>query len=129
MPDILDEAAWLPRFCYRLRHELLRKNFGTGGIGLRIAGDAFGEDEKTLPDGKKVGQGSWEDVDRTWAASGEDPWSTYRYAGAAAQLAHCLNLGRTRRSRGGRLGGRGEARPTHGPARTRVPATTDGSPP
>jgi len=92
VPDILDEAAWLPRFCYRLRHELMRKKFGTGGIGLRIAGDAFGEDEKTLPDGKKVGQGSWEDVNRTWAASGEDPWSTYRYAGAAAQLAHCLNL-------------------------------------
>ena len=94
VPDILDEAAWLPRFCYRLRHELLRKGYGTGGIGLRIAGDAFGEDEKTLPDGKKVGQGSWEDVNRTWAASGEDPWSTYRYAGAAAQLARCLNLAR-----------------------------------
>ncbi len=92
VPDILDEAAWLPRFCYRLRHELLDKKYGTGGIGLRIAGDAFGEDEKKLPDGRKVGQGSWEDVNRTWAASGEDPWSTYRYAGAAAQLAFCLNL-------------------------------------
>jgi hypothetical protein len=90
VPDILDEAAWLPRFCHRLRQELLRKGYGTGGIGLRIAGDAFGEDEKTLPGGKKVGQGSWEDVNRTWAASGEDPWSTYRYAGAAAHLAHCL---------------------------------------
>ncbi len=92
VPDLLDEAAWLPRFGHRLRHELLRKGYGTGGIGLRIAGDAFGDDEKTLPDGKKVGQGSWEDVNRTWAASGEDPWSTYRYAGAAAQLAYCLNL-------------------------------------
>ena len=47
VPDILDEAAWLPRFCYRLRHELLAKHYGTGGLGLRIAGDAFGEDEKT----------------------------------------------------------------------------------
>ncbi len=92
VPDLLDEAAWLPRFGHRLRRELMRKGYGTGGIGLRIAGDAFGDDEKTLPDGKKVGQGSWEDVNRTWAASGEDPWSTYRYAGAAAQLAHCLNL-------------------------------------
>jgi endoglucanase len=92
VPDLIDEAAWLPRFGHRLRHELLRKGYGTGGIGLRIAGDAFGDDEKTLPDGKKVGQGSWEDVNRTWAASGEDPWSTYRYAGAAAQLAYCLNL-------------------------------------
>ncbi len=92
VPDLIDEAAWLPRFGHRLRHELLRKGYGTGGIGLRIAGDAFGDDEKNLPDGKKVGQGSWEDVNRTWAASGEDPWSTYRYAGAAAQLAFCLEL-------------------------------------
>jgi endoglucanase len=92
VPDILDEAAWLPRFCYRLRHELLQKGYGTGGIGLRIAGDAFGGDEKALPDGRKVGQGSWEDVNRMWAASGEDPWSTYRYAGTAAHLAHCLQL-------------------------------------
>jgi endoglucanase len=92
VPDILDEAAWLPRFGYRLRHELLDKHYGTGGLGLRIAGDAFGEDEKRLPDGKKVGQGSWEDVNRTWAVSGEDPWSTYRYAGATAHLAFCLEL-------------------------------------
>ena len=92
VPDILDEAAWLPRFCYRLRHELIDKHYGTGGLGLRIAGDAFGDDEKTLPGGKRVGQGSWEDVNRTWAASGEDPWSTYRYAGAAAHLAFCLEI-------------------------------------
>ena len=96
VPDILDEAAWLPRFCYRLRHELLDKHYGTGGLGLRIAGDAFGDDEKTLPGGKRVGQGSWEDVNRTWAASGEDPWSTYRYAGAAAHLAFCLELARAK---------------------------------
>jgi len=92
VPDILDEAAWLPRFLYRLRHELMKKGYGTGGVGLRIAGDAFGSDEKKLPDGRMVGQGSWEDVDRTWAASGEDPWSTYRYAGVAAHLAWCLAL-------------------------------------
>lgn len=92
LPDILDEAAWLPRFCYRLRHELIEKGYGTGGLGLRIAGDAFGGDEKSLPGGKNVGQGSWEDVNRIWVASGEDPWSTYRYAGAAAHLAYCLQL-------------------------------------
>lgn len=87
VPDILDEAAWLLRFCHRYRMELVRKGWGTGGLGLRVAGDAFGSDEGTLPDGKKVGRGSWEDTDRTWMASGEDPWSTYRYAGAAAALA------------------------------------------
>jgi hypothetical protein len=43
-----------------------------------------------------VGQGSWEDVDRTWAASGEDPWSTYRYAGVAAHLAWCLGLAKAK---------------------------------
>jgi hypothetical protein len=92
VPDILDEAAWLPRYCHRLRHELLAKGYGSGGLGLRVAGDAFGGDEKVLPGGKKVGQGSWEDVNRDWAVSGEDPWSTYRYAGAAAHLAHALRL-------------------------------------
>lgn len=92
VPDILDEAAWLPRFCQRLRAELIARRYGAGGVGLRVAGDAFGEDEKTLPDGTKVGQGSWEDVARTWVVSGEDPWSSYRYAGAAAHLAFCLQL-------------------------------------
>jgi hypothetical protein len=86
VPDILDEAAWLPRFCHRLRQELLAKKYGTGGIGLRVSGDAFGSD--TGP--KDVGQGSWQDVDRLYVASGEDPVSTFRYAGVAAQLAYCL---------------------------------------
>jgi endoglucanase len=90
IPDILDEAAWLPRCCYRLRKELLAKKWGTGGIGLRIAGDAFGSDEGTKPDGTKVGRGSWEDTDRLWMASGEDPWSTLRYAGVAANLARFI---------------------------------------
>lgn len=92
LPDILDEAAWLPRFGHRLRHELMAKGWGSGGLGLRVAGDAFGGDERVLPDGRKVAQGSWEDVHRDWAVSGEDPWSTYRYAGVAAHLAHALRL-------------------------------------
>ncbi|MCS6777823.1 MAG: glycoside hydrolase family 9 protein [Chloroherpetonaceae bacterium] len=90
IPDILDEAAWLPRFCHRLRQELRARGWGTGGIGLRVAGDAFGSDEKTLADGQKVGQGSWEDTDRIWMVSGEDPWSTYYYAGVAANLARFI---------------------------------------
>jgi hypothetical protein len=90
VPDILDEAAWLARFCHRLRHELIAKGWGTGGVGLRVAGDAFGTDEGTTPDGKKVGRGSWEDTDRIYMVSGEDPWSTYRYAGVAANLARFI---------------------------------------
>lgn len=100
MPDILDEAAWLPRFCYRLRHELMQKGYATGGVGLRVAGDAFGSDEGTLPDGQKVGRGSWQDTDRTYAISGEDPWSTYRYAGTAAHLAYCLQLAKVKDAEG-----------------------------
>jgi len=90
IPDIVDEAAWLPRYLYHQRHELIDKKYGTGGVGLRIAGDAFGSDEGTRSDGSKFGRGSWEDTDRTWVVSGEDPWSTYRYAGVAAELAFAL---------------------------------------
>jgi hypothetical protein len=84
LPDILDEAAWLPRFCHRLRAELLKKGYGSGGIGLRVCGDHFGGDGEGTP--------SYLDVHRQWIASGEDPWSTYRYAGVAAQLAYDLKL-------------------------------------
>jgi hypothetical protein len=91
LPDVLDEAAWLPRFLYRLRRELLQKGFGTGGVGLRIAGDAYGPDNPG-----QILAGSWRDTNRTWMVSGEDPWSTYRYAGACAHLAHCLSLTRAR---------------------------------
>lgn len=89
IPDLLDEAAWLPRWGHRLRQELMRKGWGTGGIGGRVSPDAFGPDEATLADGTKVGRGSWQD-DRIYTVSGEDPWTTYRYAGAAAQLADAL---------------------------------------
>ena len=76
VPDILDEAAWLPRYYQRLRRELMAKGYGTGGVGSRVAGDGFGSDSKKLADGTLVGQGSWEDVNREWVVSGEDPWST-----------------------------------------------------
>lgn len=92
IPDLLDEAAWLARFAHRQRHELLRKGWGTGGLGMRVAGDAFGTDEGTLPDGTKVGRPSWQDTDRLYAVSGEDPWSTFGYAGVAAQLAYYLHV-------------------------------------
>ncbi|MFQ3676801.1 MAG: glycoside hydrolase family 9 protein [Fimbriimonadaceae bacterium] len=86
IPDIVDEAAWLPRFGHRLRQELLAKGWGTGGVGMRVAGDAFGGD--TAPG--DIGRGSWEDVDRFWVVSGEDPVSTFRYAAVAACLASAL---------------------------------------
>lgn len=86
IPDILDEAAWLPRFCHRLRHELIKKGWGSGGVGLRVCGDHFGGD--TRADG--TSKGSYEDTDRQWIVSGEDPVSTFRYAATAAHLAWCL---------------------------------------
>lgn len=96
VPDILDEAAWLPRFCHRLRQELLRKKWGTGGIGLRVAGDAFGSDLGPT----ELGRGSHEDTDRIWAASGEDAVSTFRYAAVAAHLQHALNLAKAKDPQG-----------------------------
>jgi len=86
IPDILDEAAWLPRFCFRLRHELVKKGWGSGGLGLRVCGDHFGGD--TRKDG--TSKASYEDTDRQWIVSGEDPVSTFRYAAVAAHLAWCL---------------------------------------
>ena len=109
VPDLLDEAAWLPRFCFRLRHELLRKGYGTGGIGLRIAGDAFGDDEKTLPDGKKVGQGSWEDVsNRTLGRVRRGPLVHLSLRGRRSPACLLPESGQGRRPRGRRLEGRGE---------------------
>ena len=86
IPDILDEASWLLRFYYRTRHEIIDQGYGTGGIGSRVFGDLWGGDE--APDG--TGRGSWQDNTRTWYVSGEDPFSTYKYAALAAQMAFCL---------------------------------------
>ena len=88
LPDILDEAAWLPRFCHRLRHELLKKGWGSGGVGLRVCGDHFGGDVRK----DETTKASYEDTDRQWIVSGEDPVSTFRYAATAAHLAWCLKL-------------------------------------
>jgi hypothetical protein len=86
IPDILDEASWLLRFFYRTRHEIINLGYGTGGIGSRVFGDLWGGDE--APDG--TGRGSWQDNTRSWYVSGEDPFTTYKYAALAAQLAFCL---------------------------------------
>lgn len=91
VPDVLDEAAWLPRYFRRQRQELLVKGWGSGGVGGRVFGDAWGED---TPGG--IRRGSWQDVDRDWFITGEDPFTTYRYAASAALLAAALQrAGRT----------------------------------
>jgi hypothetical protein len=82
IPDLVDEGAWLPRFFQRLRAELKAKGWGTGGVGSRVFGDYWGAD---LPN--EIVRGSWQDTTRDWYVTGEDPFSTFRYAACAAQLA------------------------------------------
>jgi endoglucanase len=91
IPDLVDEGAWLPRFFQRLRAELKAKGWGTGGVGSRVFGDYWGAD--TPGD---IVRGSWQDTTRDWYVTGEDPFSTFRYAACAAQLAEILQtLGKT----------------------------------
>jgi len=82
IPDLLDEARWLIRFLNRTRHEILDRNYGTGGVGSRVAPDWY----------KPAGDGvsSWLDKGK-WIISGEDPFTTYFYAGLAAQYAIILD--------------------------------------
>ncbi|WP_372949069.1 glycoside hydrolase family 9 protein [Mariniphaga sp.] len=82
IPDILDEARWLIRFFHRTRHEIIDKGYGTGGVGSRVAPDWYGH----APEGTT----SFEDTGK-WVISGEDPFTTYFYAGLAAQYALVLN--------------------------------------
>ncbi|MEO1448147.1 MAG: glycoside hydrolase family 9 protein [Bacteroidota bacterium] len=83
IPDLLDEARWLIRFYHRTRNAIIDAGYGTGGVGgARVFGDLWGGDE--APDGST--QGSWQDVQRQWVVSGEDPHMTYTYAGLAAQF-------------------------------------------
>jgi endoglucanase len=87
LPDVLDEARWLIRFYKRLRDELGRRNWGTGGVGgARIMGDLWGSDSGQ----GGAGRGSWQDNDRTWVVSGEDAFVTFWYAAIAAHYASCL---------------------------------------
>jgi hypothetical protein len=84
IPDMLDEAAWLLRYIYRTRHAIMDAGYGTGGVGLRVCGDPFGDDGEGMP--------SWEDTSRIYVVSGEDPFSTYKYAAIAAEMSYCLKL-------------------------------------
>jgi endoglucanase len=82
IPDILDEARWLIRFFHRTRHEILDKGYGTGGVGSRVAPDWFGHAGDGTP--------SWNDTGK-WIISGEDPFTTFFYAGLAAHYALVLH--------------------------------------
>jgi hypothetical protein len=82
LPDILDEARWLIRFFHRTRHELMDKGFGTGGVGSRVAPDWFGNAAEGTPSYLDKGQ---------WIISGEDPFTTYFYAGLAGHFALILD--------------------------------------
>ena len=87
LPDVLDQALWQLRWQHRLRTELLDKGYGSGGVGGgRVFGDLWGEDRGP---GRAL-RGSWEDTDRDWIVSGEDPMVTYKYAGLAAHTAVLL---------------------------------------
>lgn len=82
IPDILDEAGWLINFFYRTRQELINKGFGTGGVGSRVAPDWYGHANEGVPSYGDKGK---------WIISGEDPFTTYFYAGLAAHYALVLN--------------------------------------
>ena len=82
IPDVLDEARWLIRFFYRTRHEIIDKNYGTGGVGSRVAPDWFGQAAEGTPSYLDNGQ---------WIISGEDPFTTYFYAGLAGHFALVLD--------------------------------------
>ncbi len=82
IPDILDEASWLIRFFYRTRHEIMNKGYGTGGVGSRVAPDWFGHAENGTPSYLDNGK---------WIISGEDPFTTYFYAGLAGHYALVLD--------------------------------------
>lgn len=82
IPDILDEARWLIKFFYRTRHEIMDKGYGTGGVGSRVAPDWFGHASEGTPSYLDKGQ---------WIVSGEDPFTTYFYAGLAGHFALVLD--------------------------------------
>jgi endoglucanase len=93
IPDILDEASWLLRYLQRTRKAVKDKGWGTGGVaGMRVMPDNWGGEYGTAPGT----YGSWQDIYDKWVVSGECPYSSYLYAGMAAQLAYLLKtIGKT----------------------------------
>lgn len=86
VPDILDEAGWLPSSSRRLRKALMDARYSDGGVPSYIGRDA-------ITWTGNYGQGmrpSWEDR-RVWAVNRVCGEATMRYAAMAAWYAHCLN--------------------------------------
>lgn len=76
IPDILDEAGWLINY--------YRRNIQPSGA---VAGGRVSSDWNSKPENSP----SYED-NRPWYLSGEDPYTTFYFAGLAAQYAYCLEL-------------------------------------
>jgi len=86
LPDILDEAGWLPHSQRRLRQALMKAGYSDGGVPSYIGQDA-------IDWVGHYGQGmlpSWEDR-RPWIVNRVCPAATMRYAAMAAWYAHALN--------------------------------------
>ena len=82
IPDILDEAGWLVKFCKRAKGP-------TGGVVLRVAN---GRPDGGTPNAPgKAGVPTWEDED-VWWTDNENTVDAMGYATLAAQYAYNLRL-------------------------------------
>jgi len=102
VPDILDEAGWLPASLRRLRKALMDAGYSDGGVPSYVGREAIAWTGS-------YGQGmlpSWEDR-RVWGVIRVCGEATMRYAAMAAWYAHCLN---TLHRQGGGQGAHPEAR-------------------
>ena len=78
VPDLLDEAGWLPNFYKRVNDALVARGYETGGVPDYVGREGA--------DGGR----SWADT-RDWGASAVTSRGTYLYAGLAAYYAVILN--------------------------------------
>jgi hypothetical protein len=87
LPDVLDEAGWLPNSYRRLRHALLDTGYSDGGVPGYVGRDAIAWSGK-------YGEGmlpSWEDR-RPWIVTRVCGDATMRYAAMAAWYAKSLDI-------------------------------------
>lgn len=97
LPDILDEAGWLPASYRRLRRVLIAEGLCDGGVPEYIGREGiwWGRDgaygDALFP--------SWDDP-RAWAVQATNAGATASYAAMAAWYASCLNLYHSRENPG-----------------------------